>query len=91
MVRAVLAALALTAAAALAACTAETPKRCREVCARQAECQDKTKKEDTHFDEGECIAACAALERDRETQSQVEAHAECIAAAQGCPAVLDCP
>jgi hypothetical protein len=76
-------------ALAAAACTAETSKECREVCARQDECEDKAGPE-SHFDEGECVAACAALQRDRETEGLVQRHVDCVAQAKTCEAVLAC-
>jgi hypothetical protein len=91
-VRALLAAVLL-----LAACTAETSKQCRRVCARQGECESVAAAEggsDTAFDEGECVAACAALERDPSTAGLVKSHVECIEKAgsgsAACPAVLEC-
>jgi hypothetical protein len=75
--------------ALVAGCTAETSKRCRDVCARQDDCEDKANT-DTNFDEGECVAACAALERDRDTVGLVERHAECVAQSPTCAAVLAC-
>jgi hypothetical protein len=81
--------LALFTALALGACTAETSQRCRDVCARQDECEDKATP-DSNFDEGECVAACAALERDRDTVGLVQRHVECVAQAQTCAAVLAC-
>ena len=75
--------------ALLAGCTAETTKRCRDVCARQDDCEGKATPE-SNFDEGECVAACAALERDRDTVALVERHAECVAQASTCAAVLAC-
>ncbi len=80
----------------LAACTAETSKQCRRVCARQGECESAAAAagSDTAFDEGECVAACAALERDPTTAGLVTSHVECVAKAGsdsvGCPAVLEC-
>jgi hypothetical protein len=73
----------------LAACTAETSKECRTVCARQDECEDKAAPE-SHFDEGECVAACAALQRDRETEGLVQRHVDCVAQARTCEAGLAC-
>ena len=80
----------------LAACTAETSKQCRRVCARQGECESIAAVEgsDTAFDEGECVAACAALERDPSTAGLVKSHVECVNAAgsgsAACPAILEC-
>lgn len=80
------------------ACTAETSKNCRRVCARQGECESIVAAEgsgtDTAFDEGECVAACAALERDPSTVGLVKSHVECIDKAgvgsAACPAILEC-
>lgn len=75
----------------VAACTAPKSKTCRDVCARESECAGaKTVKGDTNFDEGECVAACAALEADAETKKLVTNHAECVARAASCTAVREC-
>ena len=73
-----------------AACTAPKSKVCRSVCGREAECIESRNTDDSTFDEGECIAACAALERDPETRGFVTSHAECVAKAATCPEVLEC-
>jgi len=83
-------------ATALAACTAPTSKQCREVCTRQNECEASALTEasgaaETGFDESECVAACAALERDQATVALVAAHVDCVHKAQTCPDVLACP
>ena len=74
----------------LVACTEPRSKRCTEVCAREAECHDRM---ETHenFDEGECLDACTALERDSEAEKLVERHAECVKqAGAACEAVVNC-
>ena len=85
MVRAVLMSLLVLASA----CTAEMSRRCKDVCARQSECEERSSPDNT-FDEGECVAACAALERDRETVGQVERHVECVSQAHTCRDVVAC-
>ena len=80
----------LLAALVLAACTAPKSKVCRDTCTREADCHENGPSEDTTFDEGECIAACAALDRDPETQGLVTSHAACVTKAATCPEVLDC-
>jgi hypothetical protein len=73
-----------------AACTEPRSKRCTDVCAREAACHDELEREE-NFDEGECLDACVALERDSEARVLVEAHAECVAAAgDSCEAVVSC-
>jgi len=74
----------------LAGCTEPRSKRCQEVCSREAVCHDKVETPD-NFDEGECLDACAALERDVEAESQVAHHAECVNTASSCEAVIACP
>ena len=80
----------------LGACTAETSKRCRRVCARQSECESVAAGEgsDNAFDEGNCVAACAALERDPVTAGLVTSHVECVdnagSGTASCPAVVEC-
>jgi len=80
-----------------AACTAETSRQCRRVCARQGECESyatTAEGSDTAFDEGECVAACAALERDPSTAGLVKSHVECVenagSGSAACSAILDC-
>lgn len=80
-----LAALALAAAA----CTAPKSKVCRSVCAREAECIE-SRAEESSFDESECIAACAALDRDDQMKGIVAHHKECVDKAANCAAVLEC-
>jgi len=80
--------LALASALAVGACTASTSSRCKEVCATEAKCRETvevTQPNESGFDEGECVAACAALERDHQTVGIVEARA-----GASCPAVLKC-
>jgi len=85
--RAVLVALPLLAAA----CTAPKSKVCRDTCAREASCIESASQTESSFDEGECVAACAALERDPEARILVTRHAECVAAAgKSCEQILEC-
>src|SRR5690242_753401 len=80
---AVLPRFAIVALLLLPACTAPKSRLCRDTCAREAECVGaKTTEDDTNFDEGECIAACAALEADAETRKLVSNHADCVSRAQ---------
>ena len=60
-----LALVSALAALALVACTSPKSKACRAICAREAECNGAKPSEASSFDEGECIAACAALEVDK--------------------------
>lgn len=82
--------------AVLAGCAQPRSARCKEVCAREAECQQtgdeaEVPDEQTAFDEGDCVAACAALERDDKTRPAVEAHAACLAkAGADCTKVAAC-
>lgn len=82
--------LAAVLALVAAACTAPKSKDCRTVCARESECIESRNTDDSTFDEGECIAACAALERDPETKGFVTSHVECVKRAATCPEVLEC-
>jgi len=88
MVRAVVVLVALV--ALCAACTEPRSKRCQDVCAREAECHDSIETTD-NFDEGECLDACATLERDVKATEQVEHHAACVAEAEVCEQVVACP
>jgi hypothetical protein len=84
----------------LAACTPERSSRCTDVCGREAACQgdpgveeklDEQQKEALkNFDEGECLDACAALERDPSVADELEAHARCVHDADSCEAVFRC-
>ena len=78
--------------ALVAACTAPKSKVCRDTCAREAECRGNEirKDEESTFDEGECVAACAALEGDTLTKPLVTEHARCVKEARDCAAVLEC-
>ena len=76
-------------AALLAACTQPRSARCRQVCARESECVTQTNSP-MPFDEKECIAACAALEADRDNAAKVQQHYECVMKEQACSAVLKC-
>ena len=63
------------------------------MCAKQGACESAAAAagSDTAFDEGECVAACAALERDRTTIGLVTSHVECVAkAGSDCAAILEC-
>ena len=74
----------------LSACTEPRSAACKEVCKREAECIDATSSK-MPFDEKECIAACAALERDvADNGAKVRRHIDCVHAQQTCPAVLEC-
>jgi hypothetical protein len=84
---------ALLVALGLAACSAPRSQRCRDICAREARCaeeQEEGSKGQT-FDEGECVAACTALERDKEGTARVDEHAACLQkAGLDCTALLNC-
>jgi hypothetical protein len=78
----------------LVACAEPRSERCKEICSREAECVERIETDQaggTAFDEGDCVAACAALERDKQTAGLVEAHAVCVAkAASDCRKLLEC-
>jgi hypothetical protein len=75
----------------LVACTEPRSQRCQQVCAREAACRESIEAAD-NFDEGECLDACAALERDVETEQAVAKHIECVQqAGTDCRKVIDCP
>lgn len=82
--------LAAAVALAAVACTAPKSKVCRSVCSRESGCIESRPSDESTFDEGECIAACAALERDPATKGLVTGHAACVAKATTCPEVLTC-
>jgi hypothetical protein len=66
------------------ACTAPKSEVCRRVCGRESECVESRSSDEASFDEAECVAACAALERDPSTRGIVTAHDQCVAAATSC-------
>jgi hypothetical protein len=70
----------------LSACTSPKSKTCRSICARESECNGARPSEATSFDEGECVAACAALENDRNQfiAGQVSKRAECLRTTASC-------
>jgi hypothetical protein len=79
--------------AVLVSCTEPRSATCREVCARESACHEEIETSD-NFDEGECLDACAALERDQVQAQSVIKHAECVraaAAAKDCKQMLACP
>ncbi len=81
--------LAVILALLCAACTEPRSETCRSVCSREADCHEQLDTEE-NFDEGECLDACAALERDDHTAKQVEEHAACVREADSCNGVVDC-
>lgn len=81
--------IALLLALAAGGCVQPRSERCRRVCQREAECTESTRSA-TPFDEKECIAACAALEGDRDNLAKVERHADCVASQATCAGVLEC-
>ena len=80
----------LVAIALLAGCTQPRSARCRQICAREAECMTATSSA-VPFDEKECVAACSALEGDPDNLAKVEKHRACVTRASSCTAVLECP
>ena len=82
--------LACAAWCLLAGCTEPRSTQCKDVCKREAECIEETGVK-MPFDEKECIAACAALERDAaDNAAKVRRHAECVRSKPSCAAVLEC-
>ncbi len=76
--------------AALVACTEPRSAACREVCKREAECNEETAGK-TPFEEKECVAACAALEQDSANSgAKVQRHFDCVRHQTSCTAVLEC-
>lgn len=72
-----------------ASCSLRPPSRCEVVCAREADCARLLRQE---LDSGECVQACAELDRDPKTQPDVERHVKCVqAAGDDCAAALECP
>ena len=78
-----------------ACATERASEQCKEVCKREAQCVEQMNEEkkdgpEQKFDQSECIAACAALERDAEGKKLVEKHVACAASAADCTALLSC-
>ncbi|MGE0546582.1 MAG: hypothetical protein AB7O24_11255 [Kofleriaceae bacterium] len=77
-------------AIAIAGCTEPRSAVCTTVCKRTAECVDQATTK-MPFDEKECIAACAALEKDTTDHgAKVKRHVECVNKQTTCQGVLDC-
>jgi hypothetical protein len=79
-------AVALVAVILIAGCTSPKSKTCRAVCARESECNGGKPSEESSFDESECVAACAALEKDRNQAitGQVTKRADCLRSTTSC-------
>jgi hypothetical protein len=77
---------------ATAACTSPKSKACREICARESECNGNRPTEASSFDEGECVAACAALENDKNPfiAGQVSKRSECLRSTASCGDYQSC-
>jgi len=60
-----------------AGCPEPRSAQCKAVCAREAVCRESPD-DQTAFDEGDCVAACAVLERDKKTAAMVNAYAACV-------------
>lgn len=75
-----------------AACTSPKSPTCRAVCARESECNGGKPTEESSFDEGECVAACAALENDRNQfiSGQVVKRAACLRTTTSCAEYQSC-
>ena len=73
-------------------CTSPKSKTCRAICAREAECNGAQPTEGSSFDESECVAACAALETDKNPfiVGQVSKRAECLRATTSCADYQGC-
>jgi hypothetical protein len=83
---------ALIAIAAVIGCTSPKSKTCRAICARESECNGAKPSETSSFDEGECVAACAVLETDRNPfiAGQVSKRAECMRTTATCDDYQSC-
>jgi hypothetical protein len=79
------------AAVATLGCAQPRSELCKKSCTAQATCLESSGRKSA-FDEDECVAACSALERDKETAPRVTSHAACVEKAAGdCQAILKCP
>jgi len=67
-------------------CTSPKSKTCRAVCARESECNVTKDSGESSFDESECVAACAALESDRNQfiSGQVAKRFQCLRTTTSC-------
>lgn len=83
-------ALLVTAALLAPACTSSRSPRCKEICQREARCVRELRELDINFDEAECVAACAALDRDSEGKQLVAQHEQCVNQAVDCEAMMRC-
>jgi hypothetical protein len=73
----------------LTTCSTAGRSRCEKACRVEADCADET--EAAEVDVGECVETCRELERAPETQAIVLSHVDCVEAAKGCAAILECP
>ena len=80
--------LLATAILAVGACRTPASERCREYCARGADCVEPTSGK--AFDEAECVSTCSALERDAVGKQSVDKHVACMDAAKDCTAIREC-
>lgn len=82
-------------------CSSErSSPECKDTCHKQARCVDVKAEapavlpagEQNKFDQSECIAACSALQRDREGKKLVAQHIDCVNRAENdCATILACP
>ena len=63
--------------------------RCEMVCKTEAQCAERLELTDVSY--ASCVAACTELERASSTAHQVDEHIKCVAEAETCAAIVDCP
>ena len=73
----------------LTTCSTAGRSRCEQARRAEADCADET--EAAEVDVGECVETCRELERTPETRAVVLSHTDCVEAAKGCAAILECP
>lgn len=76
----------------LAACSEPRSEDCKSVCQRETDCAEQQSNlvENYPYDLDECVAACVALERDKEGKLLVERHVECAKKATDCDELMEC-
>lgn len=77
--------------AGLAGCSDERSERCADVCKKGDRCAEQADDQSYKFDERECTAACAFLEKDEKGIEIVERYIACVkAAGNDCAKIRAC-
>ena len=75
------------------ACTGVQSEQCKKICQQETDCATRRNalNENFPYDLDECVAACVALEHDKEGRKLVEKHLACAKKANGdCKQLMLC-